>query len=381
MKIMHVLAPADAGGLERVVHALAIGQRQRGHAIIAVPVAESWNDDHSFAVPLARAGVEVRPLILPARAYLRERTALAELLRAEGPDVVHSHGYHTDVVLGGVARRAVAATVSTAHGFTRGPWRNRFYEHLDRRALRRFDAVAAVSRPLADELQRSGVPGDRLHVVPNAWSRIATPFDRTSARARLGLDPERFVLGWVGRMTPEKGLDVLVDALPALADLPITVCAIGDGPERITGEARAAASGVGERIRWAGLVREAGRYFQAFDLLVLSSRTEGVPMVVLEAMATGVPLVVTAVGGIPDVVSPREALLVPSERPDALASAIRSAFERRDEAAARALAAQARLDRDFAEGPWLDRYDEIYRAAADSVRLRTSSATHRSTRS
>ena len=360
MKIMHVLAPAHAGGLERVVHALAIGQHARGHSVVAVPLTDVWSDDHSFATPLTRAGVNVRPLILPPRAYLRERAAFAQLLGVERPDVVHSHGYHTDVVIGDVARRAGAAIISTAHGYTRGPWRNRVYEGLDRLALRRFDAVAVVSRPLADELQRSGVRADRIHVVPNAWSRIAPPLDRAAARAALGLDGAAFVIGWVGRMTREKGLDVLVEALPGIADLPLMVFALGDGPERAAQETRAAASGVADRIRWAGMVREAGRFFQAFDMLVLSSRTEGVPMVVLEAMAAGIPLVVTAVGGIPHVVSPHEAVLVPPERPDELAAAIRLVFDQREDAAHRARAARARLDREFSETPWLDRYDEIY---------------------
>lgn len=365
MRIVHMLAPAHAGGLERVVHALAIGQQRMGHQVLAVPIIDAWPADHSFAAPLVRENVEVRPLILPARAYRRERSALASLFRDVVPDVVHSHGYHTDVVGGGVARRAGIATVSTAHGFTRGPWRNRLYEHLDRMALRKFDAVAAVSRPLADELRRSGVLADRLHVVPNAWSRIVTPLDRSTARRELGLGPAQFVVGWVGRMTREKGLDVLVDALGMLTDLPLHACVVGAGPERVPQELRAA--GVGASIHWAGLVREAGRYFPAFDVLALSSRTEGVPMVVLEAMAAGVPLVATAVGGIPDVISSREALLVPAERPDVLAAALRSVFNERAGAAERAAAALARLEREFAEQPWLDRYHDIYRAACDTA--------------
>jgi glycosyltransferase involved in cell wall biosynthesis len=110
-------------------------------------------------------------------------------------------------------------------------------------------------------------------------------------------------------------------------------------------------------------VREAGRYFPAFDALVLSSRTEGVPMVVLEAMGARVPLVVTAVGGLPDVVSPREALLVPAERPLALAQAIRDVFTGRARAIERAEAAAERLAREFAERPWLESYDRVYHAA------------------
>ena len=365
MRIVHLLAPADAGGLERVVHALAIGQQRRGHEVVAVPVAESWSSDHSFVAPLARAEVEIRPVVVPGRAYLRERALLATLLRDIRPDVVHSHGYHTDVVGMGVARAAGIATVSTAHGFTRGGWKNIVYEHLDRRALRRMDAVAAVSRLLTDELVGWGVPAGRVHVVPNAWSRIVIPLGRAEARAELGLPADAFVIGWVGRMSFEKGLDIMVDALGLLGDRPVTAVLMGDGRERAAQEARAAANGLGERVWWTGMIPEAGRYFQAFDAIALSSRTEGIPMVVLEAMAAGVPLVVPTVGGIPDVVSAVEALLVPPEQPAALAAALASLFDDRLAGARRAAAARIRLDARFAEGPWLARYDEVYGVALE----------------
>ncbi len=95
-------------------------------------------------------------------------------------------------------------------------------------------------------------------------------------------------------------------------------------------------------------------------------------MVLLEAFASGVPLVATAVGGIPDVASSREALLVPPERAEALGSAVRSVFTRPDEAGVRAGAARARLDREFAEGAWLDRYEEVYQIARERARRRVT---------
>ena len=113
MKIAHVLAPAHAGGLERVVHALAIGQQRIGHQVVAVVVVEAWNDEHPFAAPLARANIEIRPIVVPARAYRREWSEMDRVLRDLAPDVVHTHGYHTDVIGGALARRAGIATVST----------------------------------------------------------------------------------------------------------------------------------------------------------------------------------------------------------------------------------------------------------------------------
>ena len=97
---------------------------------------------------------------------------------------------------------------------------------------------------------------------------------------------------------------------------------------------------------------------------MLSSRTEGTPVVLFEAMAAGVPIVTTAVGGVPDVVSREEAALVPSEDSRALAEGIRDVYTHTAAAARRARAARTRLERDYSVGPWLERYTNIYRLVA-----------------
>jgi glycosyltransferase involved in cell wall biosynthesis len=226
------------------------------------------------------------------------------------------------------------------------------YERVQVRAFRRFDAVVPVSRPLVDRLARAGVPHARMHLIPNAFMPSAVALPRAEARRQLGLDPQAFTVGWVGRLSHEKGADVLLDAL-ALLDVEAVV--IGDGRDASRLRAHPA------RVRWAGVVPGAGALLSAFDVFVLSSRTEGTPIVLLEAMSAGVPIVTTAVGGVPDVVSPREALLVRPEQPAALAEAIRRVRDDPAGAAERAVAAFRRLDA-YAPEPWLARYEDLYRA-------------------
>ena len=369
LSIVHVLVPAPAGGLERVVHALATGQARRGHQVTVASVVTEAN--HPFLLALEGTGVTSSPIIVPGRGYRQERAAVRRITAGVGADIVHTHGYRADVVDAGAARsgRSGVRTVTTVHGFTGGGWRNRFYETLQRRAFRRFDAVVAVSEPLHRALVGWRVQQDRVHVIPNGYEASATMVERRAARAALGLPADDYVIGWVGRLSREKGLDVLFEALALVRDRPVTVAVIGTGRERASLDALAAARGITAAVRWMGLVPDAARFFRAFDLFVLSSRTEGTPIALFEAMDAGVPIVATAVGGVPAVVSDAEATLVLSQDPGGLAKALRAAFDDPAAAGIRAAAARRRLVDVYGVEPWLERYDRVYAGLVDAAQM------------
>ena len=358
-RVLHALAPGPAGGLESVVQMHARGWVARGgEAAVALVLDEGADLPEPFRA-LTEAGVRVFCHAVPHRAYLREQAQYRSVLADWRPDVVHCHGYRADLIAGRAARAAGIARVSTVHGFTGGDWKNRLYERLQLRSFRRFSGVVAVSRPIETRLVGTGIPRDRVHLIPNAWARGPLSLDRAEARTRLGVGPADRLIGWVGRLSREKAADVL---LAALAQVDLAAVVIGAGGEREALERQAAALGLAGRVRWAGLVPEAGRYFAAFDCYVLSSRTEGTPIALFEAMAAGVPIVTTRVGGVPDVVGEDEALLVPAEDPAALAGAIRAVFADPGAAAARAARAAARLAHQYALEPWLERHADLYRA-------------------
>jgi len=178
----------------------------------------------------------------------------------------------------------------------------------------------------------------------------------------LGLPADAVVAGWVGRMSREKGPDVVVAALRDEDANHVTLCMVGEGPLRAE-LAERTVSGHGARVLWAGAVPDAGRLFAAFDVLVLSSRTEGTPMVLFEAMDAGVPIVATRVGGVPDVIGPGEAILVPPENPAALRAAVLEALADEEEAQRRAARAASRLKDVFGAEAWLAAHEAIYRRA------------------
>ena len=361
LHVCHVLAAGEYGGLESVVELLTQGQAEAGHRVSVVLILEPGKTPHAFESTLLAAGREVQTIRLGARAYRAQQQALREKLRALRPDVVHGHGYQADIHLAMAARAASVASVSTVHGFTGGGFKMRLYEALHLRALRRIDRVVAVSAPIVSRLEAAGVPESRIRLVRNAWAASTEGLDRAEARAALDLPDDGFVIGWVGRLSFEKGADQLVAALAHVADRRAHVCFVGDGPEEAALREQVAQRGLEARVHFSGARAGAGRFFKAFDVYALSSRTEGTPMVLFEAASAGVPIVATAVGGVPDVLSPEEAVLVESEDPLSLAHAIDGVVAGGRDVEQRAARATSRIADDFAIEPWLGAYDALYR--------------------
>lgn len=346
---------------------LAGGLVESGQRVVVALVIEPHEvEGHPVVDALAATGADVEVLDVAGRDYVGERRRVAELLKRRDADVLHTHGYRPDLVDASVARRLDVATATTVHGFCGGGLRNRVYEWLQVRAFRRFDAVLAVSDKLRGEITDAGVEPGRVHAIRNAWEPSTVAMPREEARRRLGLPSDVPVVAWVGRMSQEKAPDIMVQAAAKVRRPDVVFSMIGDGPERVACEEAASALGVDERIRWHGVVPDAGTVLRAFDAIVLTSWTEGTPMLLLEAMAAEVPIITTAVGGIPDVVSPAEASLCDAGDTEGIARAIDDVLDGRDESAARAEAAKSRLASQFAVRPWVHRHIDLYRTIAEN---------------
>jgi glycosyltransferase involved in cell wall biosynthesis len=353
------------GGLERVVAMLSAGQTKSSVHVAAV-VEPGAAKRHPVIVHLEGLGVPVTPITVGARSYLREYRLLSALVERLRPEIVHTHGYRAAVIGGAVARARRVPTVNTVHGFTGDGGRNRVYEWIQSIALRRADAVIAVSAPLVDRLVKSGIPRDRIHCIPNGFTTLVETLTRVAARERLGLDPDALIAGWVGRLSREKGADVMLDAL-AQSGREWRLSVIGDGEELARLRDQAERLRISDRITWHGPVANAGSLLSGFDAFVLSSRTEGTPITLLEAMNAGVPIIATKVGGVPDVVSSSHALLIPPEQPGLIAEALAELERERPAAIERSIRAAERLRESFNLATWLAAVDSVYAAARHTI--------------
>jgi glycosyltransferase involved in cell wall biosynthesis len=359
-RVLHVVAPAGEGGLEQVVTMLARGQRSGGVHVASV-ITPTHAQHHPFTQRLDALRIPNTKIVVGARQYRRELRMLRQLVALLRPSVIHTHGFRADVTGGMVARSCGLPAVSTVHGFTGLTRRIRFYEWLQQLALRRADAVIAVSRPLVEGLCSNGIRRERIHLIANGFLSLTDSLPRAEARTILGIPDHELRAGWVGRLSREKGPDVMIEALAQTAG-EWRLSVIGDGPERSGLQKLAGDLRVSDRVTWHGRIAGAARLLPAFDAFVLSSRTEGTPIALLEAMNSGVPIVAANVGGVGDVVSPIEAILVPSEDPSSIASALRRIQSDPQSARTRVANARRKLAGSFDGETWLAKIDGVYRS-------------------
>ena len=364
IRVLHIVRNLNDGGMERVVadlartadpgvfdvHVMTLGQFGR-FARLAGPRTVLHEPPHMTRLSM------VRPV------------ALARVVRRIAPNVVHAHS-GTWYKTARASRLAGVPVVYTDHGRQfPDPWSYRF---LDRRAARITDRVVAVSRVLGDYLMaRVGVAPDKIEVVPNGID-LRQLDARLAAVGVSAREDDRVVFGTVGRIERVKGYDVLLAALALWpADAPRAAMLIaGDGSERGTLEALARRLNLGDRVQFVGWVEEPERFYQLLDAFLLSSRSEGTSISLIEAMAAGRPPIATDVGGNSDVLGDElREWLVPSEDPAALMAKM-VAMARSTELGRRQLcaAARARIVARYDLSRTAERYAEVYYSLARGAR-------------
>ncbi|HEY1534555.1 MAG TPA: glycosyltransferase [Polyangiaceae bacterium] len=302
LTIAHVLSSFDMGGQERVALDLATLQRAAGHRVIAISLAGAPEGSLASAFRAARVQTETvskRRGFDPSLSF-----RLAARLALEGVDVMHSHNPHALVYGAPAAALLRVACVHTKHGRNPGTGRAMW---LRRAASRLVDAYVAVTPTLAHiALEARECVPTRLHVIPNGIDAVRfspQPEARRRTRAELGIPDSAWVVGTVGRLSPEKDQGLLVDAMAPLLSEQRQLVIVGDGAEREGLQLRVAATWRSAFVHLTGARSDTPNLLAAFDVFALTSRTEGLPLVLLEAMAMRLPVVSTAVGGVPDLVA------------------------------------------------------------------------------
>lgn len=332
------LYPPSLGGIQTQVEQLSKALAARGHRVFVVTrkVAGAPDYEESNNVSVFRVGKVTESRALGTGAFVSG--AVSTLLRLRGQvEVLHCHQLLSPLTIGLLAKPLIGAKlVLNAHACGQiGDVEQLKAQSVFGRArlsgaLRSGDAFVAISRPIEAELRAIGVDDRRLWRLPNgvdtARFRPASASERLELRRRLGLptSARSRIAVYCGRLAPEKGVDVLLDAWARVSRVvpDALLCIAGDGAEKDALVAQAEKLGISSTVRFVGAVSDPAPLLRAADAAVLPSRTEGLPVALLEAMACGLPTVATNVGGTPEVMDESMGVLVPSENPASLGAGI-----------------------------------------------------------
>jgi glycosyltransferase involved in cell wall biosynthesis len=324
--VIHLATSTFFGGPERQMLGLA-GALRAYYRTVFMLFREQGRCRH-FVDEVARQGFQAVVLQHDTPRFRRVIRELTDLLNQRGADVLCCHGYKADLLGRPAARRAGIPVIAVSRGWTGENLRIRLYEGLDRLCLRWMDRVVCVSEGQALKVRRASVAPERVVVIRNAIraDRFAVPRPEYRERLRrMFSPPPSHVIGAAGRLSPEKGFDVLIGAAARVRrthpDAGFVL--FGEGVMRDALRRQIDRLGLAGRFLLAGFRSDLDGLLPFLDLLVLPSYTEGLPNVVLEAQAAGVPVVATAVGGTPEVVEDGvSGHLVPAGDPDILATRI-----------------------------------------------------------
>jgi glycosyltransferase involved in cell wall biosynthesis len=361
MNILFMRPRADSGGASRHMHALASALAERGHHVMLAVSGGEWLA-HFSSFPISL--VPLYPST-PVH-WLLSAARLARLVRIENIHVMHSHHRFTTMVGRLISHATGVPLVCTVHEFkTNWRWLSSLW-------LARW--VCAPSRALREHLIRfNALAPERVAVVQLGPPPIhPDPAIESRVRRLCGGDCTGPLIAYVGRLAPEKGVDILLRALPEVfhAHPEARAVIVGGGPERRALEALAQLLGVAERVRWAGERADAPQWMAAMSVVAAPSRSENFSLTIAEAMAAARPVVAAAVGGLPEMVEDGvTGYLVPPDDPAMLARRLVEVLSDPSRAAAMGMAGR-RKAAEWSPACAAEVTEQVYRHALSQVSLK-----------
>lgn len=348
-RFVHVFSTFGAGGPQiRAVQLMARLGDEASHVVMAM-------DGNFEAQPQLPKGVDVSFVEPPPRGgVLATMRRQRRWLQAQRPDLVLTYNWGA-IESAWAARGAGLSLVHHEDGFLPDEAQRRLRRRnwLRRWVLREVPVIvpsAGLARIAVDEWRVRAV-----HHLPNGVDlQRFVPAERTPSA--------RIVVGTVGGLRPEKDHEMLLRAIAQVPGIELRI--VGGGPLRLQLEALAAELGVVDRVTFCGPTDDTAQSYPGFDVFALSSRTEQMPLVLLEAMAAGLPIAATDVGDVRAVLPAAAAPFVaPPRDPAAFAVALRALAA--DAGLRRSLGAanRARVEQDYEAGRCLDRFLAVHRAA------------------
>ncbi|MGD0914502.1 MAG: glycosyltransferase family 4 protein [Terracidiphilus sp.] len=350
-------------GAERVVVTLSEALEQSGVHTVVAAFHNTAKVVHLEVLEEAKArGLATERIECGGRFDCGAVRRLREIVDHHQVDVIHCHGIKPDLYALLACARGKAALVSTCHLWVFDSGRDWLISAVERCFLHGFDNVVAVSESIVPELRRFGLRGE---VIQNGIDLRSFREPESNLRESLGWKG-RPIVGAVGRLARQKGLQHLLRAAPAvLQESPDTMFVFaGDGPERDALEREAARLGVLDSVCFLGVREDIPTLLASIDVLAMPSLSEGLPMALLEAMACGKAVIASAVGAIPQMIADRvNGWLIDPADEQGLAAAMRGLIMSPELRASMGREARRTIESRFSAEIMAERHVELYRKA------------------
>ena len=366
LRIVHAVR-APVGGIFRHILDLANGQIEAGHhvGIIADSLTGGERANAALAEIAPRLKLGVRRVAIHREPHPSDFLVWLRFLYQVSrlkPDVLHGHGAKAGAFIRMIGKSKRFIRVYTPHGgslhYPLSTWKGAFYSRLERALMNNTELFLFESAFARDTYQRTiGTP--KRGLVRCVFNGVtAAEFDPITLAA------DATDVAYVGEFRHIKGADLLVDAVARLraGGKPVRLTLAGDGEELGTLKAKVEQHSLNEAVRFIGHVK--ARFgFSKGKLLVVPSRGDSMPYVVIEAAAAGIPMVAANVGGIPEIFGPHEDALFAPNSADAMADAIKAALDDPASAATRAKALRERIFMHFSQRAMVEGVLASYREA------------------
>ena len=305
MRILHLISCSGVFGAERVVLVLSKALKKRNfHPVIGV-ISNISNSHFSVAEEAKAAGLDT--VIFPCihKFDLKLIFAIRNYIEKQRIDLIHCHGYKSNL-FGLLSSHQKIPKVTTNHNWLKSHWKLRAYCLLDSLWIRFFDRIVSVSQEIKDEMLKFRIPEEKISVVDNGidLDRFDKALSTQNIRREFKLDNNIKIVGTIGALGSEKGHDYFLQTAKDViqTNIPVKFFIVGDGPLKEQLEYQIHHLGIGDNVILTGYRKDIPEILSLFDIFVLPSVKEGLPMVLLEALAAKKAVIATNIGAIPKVI-------------------------------------------------------------------------------